>query len=268
MFEQIIAIAGVPRSGTSWLGQIIDSNPQVRYRYQPIFSYAFKDAVDEDSSKEEYIQFFYDIYKSRDDFLCQKDKKEKGLYPHFDKVEKPSVLAFKNVRYHYLLEDMLQYFDNLKVVGIVRHPCGVINSWLTTPKEFPADADPMEEWRYGECRNTGPEEYWGFEKWKEVANFFLRLKEGYTGKFYLLKYAKLVENPVQNTQELFHFLGLGYTDQTHEFLLSCHERHDKDNYSVYKDKSVREKWRWQLDERIQEEIISEIKGTKLETFLI
>ena len=41
-FDRIISIHGVPRSGTSWLGQILDSSPKVRYKFQPLFSYAFK----------------------------------------------------------------------------------------------------------------------------------------------------------------------------------------------------------------------------------
>ena len=38
-----LALFGCPRSGTSWLGQIFNSAPDVAYRYQPLFSYEFKD---------------------------------------------------------------------------------------------------------------------------------------------------------------------------------------------------------------------------------
>ncbi|MFW6040705.1 MAG: sulfotransferase family protein [Thermoplasmatota archaeon] len=260
MYSKIIAIVGVPRSGTSWLGQIIDSSPAVRYRYQPIFSYAFKDAVDEDSSKKEYQQFFEGIYTSDDDFLCQKERKEKGIYPTFEeKKEEPDNLAFKMVRYHHLVPDMLNYFDNLKGVGIIRHPCAVINSWLSTPKEFPDDADPKEEWRHGECRNKGhPEEYWGFEAWKEVTEMYMDLEEEYPDQFTIVKYENLVDNPFEETQELFDFLDLSYTDQTENFLRKSQERHDDDPYSVFRDKKVKEKWKWELDEEIKEEILSEL----------
>ena len=85
MFNQIIVIAGVPRSGTSWLGEIINSSPDVAYRFQPLFSYAFKDAVNADSSKKEYESFFKGIYRSLDPFLLQTDKRTAGLYPTFEK---------------------------------------------------------------------------------------------------------------------------------------------------------------------------------------
>ncbi len=269
MFSNIIFIVGVPRSGTSWLGQIIDSSPDVRYRYQPIFSYAFKDAVDMDSSKEEFNHFFTKVYNSDDDFLCQSERKEKGLYPVFDKKkDMPSFLTIKMVRYHHLILKIMEYFEELKTVGIVRHPCGVINSWLSHPNEFPERAEPKEEWRDGECRNKGhPEEYWGFEAWKEVTDMFMKLEEKYEERFMIIKYEDLVSNKIQKTKELFRFLGLDYTKQTEDFLIESQSKHHVDPYSVYKDKKVKEKWKWQLDEEIKEEILDEIRGTKFERFV-
>jgi hypothetical protein len=265
--KEIIVIAGAPRSGTSWLAQIIDSCPNVRHRFQPIFSYAFKNAVNQDSTKDDFNQFFTGIYNSDDEFMCRIKEIKEGIYPTFSKNESPKVLAFKNVRYHYLLEKMLQYFDNLKVVGIVRHPCAVINSWITTPREFPADDDPMKEWRYAECRNTGPEEYWGFEKWKEVSFLFLDLKEKFPEQFYLLKYSDLVDDSIKITKEMFKFLNLEYSDQTNDFLIASHEKHDENSYSVFKDKSVKVKWKGELCEEIQEGIIKDVEGSKLKDFL-
>ncbi|MCK5013927.1 MAG: hypothetical protein KAS66_08905 [Candidatus Omnitrophica bacterium] len=99
MYKPVIAIAGVPRSGTSWLGQIIDSSPDVVYRFQPIFSYAFKDAVNIDSNREDCERFFRGIYESTDDFLLQTDKRKAGLYPTFEKKSNPEYLAFKTCRY-------------------------------------------------------------------------------------------------------------------------------------------------------------------------
>lgn len=48
-----IAIFGVPRSGTSWLGQLFNSSERVAYRYQPLFSYAFKGRLNENSTLDE-----------------------------------------------------------------------------------------------------------------------------------------------------------------------------------------------------------------------
>ena len=42
-----IAIHSAPRSGSSWLGQILNSSPKVCFRFQPLFSYAFKDYLND-----------------------------------------------------------------------------------------------------------------------------------------------------------------------------------------------------------------------------
>jgi len=267
MYKKVVVIAGAPRSGTSWLAQILDSSPNTRYRHQPIFSYAFKNAVSLESLKEDYIKFFEGIYASRDEFLCRTQEREKGIYPTFSKNKSQEFLVFKNVRYHYLLEKMLQFFNDLKITGIVRHPCGVINSWLTTAKEFPPNANPIKEWRYGKCRNTGPEEYWGFEKWKEVAYIFLKLEEEYPNQFLLQKYSELVNNPFKETKKIFDFFEVEYNDQTNNYLIECNAKHMDDCYATFKDKKVKDKWQWELDKKIQKEIIDELKGTELEVFL-
>ena len=55
--KKTIALFGVPRSGTSWLGQIFDSCPDVIYKYQPLFSYAFKNRLNMQSSFDEISNF-------------------------------------------------------------------------------------------------------------------------------------------------------------------------------------------------------------------
>ena len=267
-FKHIVVIAGVPRSGTSWLGEIINSSPDVAYRFQPIFSYAFKDAVNIESSKEDYEHFFSGIYESSDDFLNQTDKRIAGIYPTFDKKKHPQYLAFKTCRYQYLITKMLHYFENLKLIGIIRHPCGVINSWLKNPREFPQDADPRKEWRFGSCKNKGrSEEFFGFYKWKEVAHLYLDLKEKYPNQVLIIKYESLVYHPTGMSKSVFDFTGLKFTQQTRSFLTACNAVHKESPYAVYKNKSVKDNWRSELDPYISSEIIQEIEGTRLDRFL-
>ena len=267
MYKKVIALIGMPRSGSSWLGQIFDSSPNVAYRLEPVFSYAFKDAVDENSSKEDYIEFFKGIYRSSDDFLLQTDKRKSGIYPTFSKCDRPEFLAFKTTRFHNLIRDMLKYFDNLKMISIVRHPCGAINSWLNTPGEFPSSADPMIEWRTGSCRKTAKEEFWGFNDWKKVTLFHMQLEDEYPGQFKIVRFDNLVENTKELTGELFEFTGLELEEQTLEFISKSQSRHDEDSYSVYKSKKVVESWKKSLPLHIQKEILDEIRDTKLSRFI-
>jgi len=269
MFDQVIVIAGVARSGTSWLGQIIDSSPDVAYRFQPLFSYAFKGAINPDSSREEYEHFFKYIYLSNDEFLLQTDKRDEGLYLVFkEKNENPRFLAFKTCRYQYILNKMLYYFDNVKLIGIIRHPCGVINSWLKNPKEFPQGADSIKEWRFAACKNLGrEEEFFGYYKWKEVAYIYLDLKEKYPNNVYIVKYEELVDNPIPVSKSIYDFLGLEFKNQTISFLENCHSINKEGPYAVFKDKSVKDSWKSELYRYIINEIYLDLEGTRLAQFL-
>jgi hypothetical protein len=64
-----VAIHGVPRSGTTWLGEIINSSPKTAYRYQPLFSYAHKDFLTNASTKTEINEFFIRLLQCEDDFV-------------------------------------------------------------------------------------------------------------------------------------------------------------------------------------------------------
>ena len=58
---QRIAIHSVPRSGSTWLGQIFNSSSLVIYKYQPLFSYAFKGRLSPQSTNNKIVQFFDEI---------------------------------------------------------------------------------------------------------------------------------------------------------------------------------------------------------------
>ena len=268
MYQQIIMIVGMPRSGTSWLSQILDSCPQVCFRLSPLFSYAFKNAVNENSSKEAYENVFRGAYAAHDEFMGQTRNRELGHYPVFKiKDSAPEFLVIKMTRFHNLISTILRYFENLRIAAIVRHPCGAINSWLATPKEFPQEADPMKEWRTGACRKTGPEEFWGFEDWKKVTRLHLSLAAEYPDRFTIVQYEDLVTNPVGKTRQLFSFLELPYTPQTEAFLIESQSRHDEDTHATYKDPGVKDQWKTRLHPQIQAEILKETQHTDLEQFL-
>lgn len=270
MFEQVVIIAGVPRSGTSWLGQVFDSSPNTVFRYQPLFSYAFKNAINKHSTKHEIQNFFQDIYLSDDDYINQTDNRLKGLYPTFDKYDDPFFLVYKNVRYHYLIKKIIKLFSNVKVIGIIRNPCAVMNSWLSIKNDGAAiqkDLNPMKEWRYARSKNISSEEYYGFEKWKEAAYLFNDLTDKYPNQFRIIRYEKLVENTYENTKKLFKFVGMKLDKQTIEFLDLCHKKNKDHIYSVFKSKKVVDKWKENLDSRIKNKIFDDLKNTKLEIYL-
>jgi hypothetical protein len=267
MFSRLVVLMGMPRSGTSWLSQIFDSSPETRFRLSPLFSYEFKNRLTELSSAAEWRAVLEGAYRSSSDFMSQGYRRRTGQYPVFsDKEPEPPVLVVKDTRFHDLTGALLGHFPEARVVALVRHPCGSINSWLRAPREFPAGADPRREWRSGACRKTGYGEYWGFEDWRSVTRLYLRLAEEHPERVTVARYEALVADPAGETRRLFAFCGLGYGPRTEEFLRACHRRHDASEYAVFKSPEVAERWRTELDPEIRAAILTELHGTELEVF--
>lgn len=265
-----IAIHSVPRSGSTWLGSIFDSSPEVVFRFQPLFSYGHKGQITSNSSKEEIDNFFVDILNTNDEFVLQKEAKEKGIIPTFEK-EKISTIVYKEVRYHHILKNLLENDKDIFVIGIVRNPLSVINSWLKAPKEFRKDLGwkELDEWRYAKKKNQNRvEEFNGYEKWKEVAKLFIQLKEQYPKRFYLLKYQQLLKNTEYEVKKIFNFCNLRYTKQTEHFI-NTSSKFDKssDAYSVFRSKQTDDKWKKELNPLIVQEIKHDLKGMLLEEYL-
>lgn len=264
-----VYIAGVARSGTSWLGQIFNSSPDVQFRFQPLFSYELKGRVNEDSSSEDYQKFLNDMAECKTDFLTQQKAIEQGIYPRFDKNEVHSHLVFKENRYQSIIEPMLRRNSNVCALGIIRHPCAVLHSWTNNEKEFPPGSDIRSEWRFGSCKNSGNEDYFGYYKWKEVANMYLDLALKYPDRFYLVQYEELLNRTIEKAKDMFMFFGIPWSKQTQDFLISSHSSHLDSYYSVFKNPiSLRNPtWKSKLPEFIVNEIYSDLKGTRLERFL-
>jgi hypothetical protein len=263
----VTLLMGVARSGTSWIGQVFNSAPDVSFRFQPLFSYEFKNRVDEDSESGEYLQLFRDLLAAETPFLTQRDKQEAGAYPFFQKGGEAPHLVLKENRYHSLIEPMLRRTTHPKVIGIVRNPCAVLNSWRKNAREFPPGSDLAREWRFGMCKNRGTEDYFGYYKWKEVANLYVDLEQQYPGRFRIVRYEETVADPVRVFAELFAFAGIDYGEQTKQFVEQSTSRHDDGYYSVYKASTVAEAWSSELDPYIIEQIAADLRATRLEVFL-
>jgi len=167
-----------------------------------------------------------------------------------------------------MIKKFLDTIDDVKVIGIVRNPLAVINSWLSSPREFKEAWDPMEEWRFAAQKNAGkPEEYNGFEKWKEIAVMFLWLEEKFPENFYLIRYEDLVENAIDEVKKVFTFVGLDLSQSVRLFVEKSQTIHHDDPYAVYKNPMVKDRWKNELDNRIADAIVNDLAGTELERFL-
>ena len=265
-----IAIHSAPRSGSTWLGQIFNSNPNVKYAYQPLFSFAYKGYLNETSSLETIHDFFNELVQSKDDFVNQTEGIQKGIIPQFKKNNEISHVVYKEVRYHYVIENILQKDNQIKIIGLVRNPLSVIASWLKAPKEFRKDLGWVEtqEWQFASLKNQNKqEEYNGFEKWKEVTNLFLGLEQQFPNQFLLVDYNDLLLDTELCVKKMFAFCALDFTSETKDFIVKAKETHNEDAYSVFKTKKVDNEWENNLNPEIVDAIKQDLKNTPLERFL-
>jgi hypothetical protein len=264
--DNVVAIHGAPRSGTSWLGQLFNSNPQVAYRYQPFFSYAFRGRVDAHTGAPELQRFFADLVATNDDFVLQTGSGRLSVGTHrFEKVA-ITHLVYKEVRFHHLLPHLLAMQPRLKAIGIVRDPRAVLASWTRAPREFDPTWSLQEEWRSAQRKNAGLEENWfGYERWKQLAGHFLVLSAQYQDRFRLVRYEDLIQDPESCLHALFDFCGLTFGDQTRRFVAESTSHDDGDAYGVLRQHDAPKMVG--IDAAIGDRIAEELRGTPLSQFL-
>jgi hypothetical protein len=248
--KSIIGIFGVPRTGTSWLGEILNSSPEVVYKFQPLFSYAFKNYLNVYSTKEEVKNFFDKLENTNDDFLDCVYMRTKGFYPVFDK-EEAKMLAFKEVRYLYLIPHLLEIIPNIKIIMVVRNCIDTLTSWINAPKEYKKEWDIYNEWYFAQSKNEyKPENYYGYAKWKEARMLFAEMKRIYPEKTIIVEYEKLFEDSLYETKRLYEFCELEMGKQTRNFIRDSQKNTIEDAYGVYREKEKEKKYKAYLPDSI------------------
>jgi hypothetical protein len=258
----------MPRSGTNWLSQIFASSPDVRLKFCPLFSYEFKNKLDETSTAEDWKIFFRDVFHRKSEYLDQNYLRNKGLIPKFTHNNcSPSHLVIKTTRFHNLIPSILDLHKAVLFIHIIRDPRAVIHSWLTNPFEFPSDADPLTEWRSGACRTNGQGEFWGFDAWKSVNMQAIEMQKHYPKRFSVWSYENLTEDTAKIVGKMFAFCGLKVGHRTYEFLKESQSRHISNKKSVYKKSANLRSWKGKLNTHIAESCREEITDTPLAKFL-
>jgi hypothetical protein len=263
----LVWLAGMPRSGTTWVSQFFAASPHVRVKFCPLFSYAFKNAMSAEDDAQAWRAFFRTVYATADDYMDQLYLSSKGLIPLVgEKDPAPASLLIKSNRYHHLTEPLLQTLPEIRFIALVRDPVAAIFSWLTNPLEFPAGASPQAEWRSGACRKSAESEFWGFDDWKKVTSMHVRLAQFYPDRFFLHRYDDVARDPVQAARTMFSQVEIEFTPHVKAFIDDSRSRHDPHPRSVYKSKGGA-RWRDALDPQIVEAIHDDLAGTDLRQFL-
>ena len=260
-----IAIHSVPRSGSTWLGEILNSSPYVKYCFQPLFSYQLKDFLDECSSKEDVDRFFSMLSDTDDDFICQKSQRIAGMLPLVSKADLATHVIYKEVRYHHILENLMAVDKDIKLILLVRDPIEVMNSWINAPKEFDENWDVNEQLISAELKNMGRKEnFYGLDAWIQTTRLFEQLAKSYSERVILIKYSTLKSNPMQIVYNIFKFIDLGLTNSTRSFLSESLEKKVSDTYSVFRGGK---KSQMTLNDKLVDKITKHVTDAKLSHYI-
>ena len=263
------ALHSVPRSGSSWVGAVLNKHPEINYFFQPLFSNTFKPTLTEHSTHKEILKFFKELQNTNDSFVQQLRFGE----PNKSRNKHANRILYKEVRYHHIITNLLEKDPTIKIIGLIRNPLATINSWLEAPKEFRKDLcwNTLEEWQYASKKNEGKkEEFNGFYKWKETALLFERLKTLHPENFHLVTYAELLADTAHGFNGILNHLSLDMHDKVLQFINETKNSsmNNKDAYSIHRIKSVDDTWKTQLNPIIVQSIQTELKDSILEKYLL
>ena len=268
--QSFVIIQSVPRSGSSWLGQILNSCPRVTYRYQPLHSYTFAPLIDENSNEEEVHDFFDALARSDDPYInmCFGYRPGGVELPKFDK-HIPWRIAYKETHDFGAAVNALSACNHVMMIGLVRNPIDTLDSWFRTPSEFNPSWQIDDEWWDASAKNA---EYrgnlFGLKHWIETTRRMVSLNE-INERFRLVRYEELLEKPAFVVQNLFDWLGIPLEEQTLDFLSrSTNESVESDNsYSIFRDSQYLTSRGRRLPRAIQDQIVEIVRDAGLIEFL-
>lgn len=297
-----VLVAGVGRSGTSWLGKILDSSPQVFYKPQPddVNRYPWFRGIPSrldptpefDRFREPFARALHQMFSSHSVYLrARPDFRKAFLYngawralnlglrawckatrgggpvvriPRWIFRSDPRNVTFvlKSVVSNMRLAWIHRHFPQIKIILIVRHPGGYLNSvfrgardhrWrnIGTRKRLEGVVLPFrhrEHQKYASVIENGSES----EReliYCIVANETPILELGNSPSFKLVVYEELCARPMEVARQIFTFLDLPFSETTAEFLSDSTSHEHSGYYAVYKDSSrAATKWREELSE--------------------
>lgn len=261
---KLVSLHSCPRSGSSWIQSIFEHHPTIKTIFQPLFSHAFKNIINKNSTIKDFNNFVNGLINTNDEFCTMKSNFHINNNMVFsNEKQNINMILMKNVRYHNLIETFIQLYPNIKIIGLIRNPCATINSFINAKKEY---NNTDNEWLTGDNKNINDNHFFGYLKWKQVTDIFLHIKEQYPNNIIITKYENIVDDPFNELNKICEFIEIDLHKDMSKFIIDSHKYTKNSDYSVYKSKDVKDKWKKELDKNIIKYIMNDIKNTKYQQF--
>jgi len=300
MKGHLVHIFGMRRSGTTWVAKLFDSHPNTLYRHEPDSSMQLADwpyypDLSRDSlSEEQYEEFIAAVASAGKPHISAKMPifRKAYLNPIRFQLLRGSAVTSKLFRRLFGAEhDVLDvspylppdgtlvwksveaptraglfanYRDDSRVVYVIRHPCGYLNSYVRGQDagKMPRTTDTVyDENMWRRRLRAAPAVRYGLNE--DVVRSWTRKERmiwewlidnekvlddvGDSESVYIANYDELCADPIAGTKRLFAHANLQWSPQTMEFLEQGRAKRESSYFGVYKNPMVAASaWREQL----------------------
>ena len=259
-YQNTIFLAGVARSGTTWLSNIINYNNSYRYIFEPFYekkvgickNFSPKQYIKENSSNESFLEPTKVILSGQ---------VRSKWSDRFNERIFTSKRLIKSIRANLFLKWLHLNFPNLPIVLILRHPCAVAASkiklnWQRSLDKYLKQENLMEDFLnpfYKEMERA--EELYqssndSFENhiFSWCIENYVPLKQFKPDEIYIIFYENICKNPEAEVKKLFIYLKQKYDER----VLSTSKRVSKlsrNDSAIVTGKSLIDSWRQHLTDK-------------------
>jgi len=308
-----ILVFGMPRSGTTWIGKIFDSHPDTLYLHEPDTEEKITELPRfvRPNQYKQYQQFTSEYVQQ----LTNKTSlRVNGKLPLFNKhycspilnlflklniyvakfieqtnlkiglinyikflKDKTYIIVWKSIESMARVGLLLEADKDLKLVYIIRHPCGQIASVLAGEKKkyFSSSAPISEDFAYFEALSDiklAEQQKYTLDdvramtqvqklalRWAMINDQAIEAIENYAERAIVVRYEDFCTDPVKKTKQVFKEMELPWNKKTEHFLGGI----DQESESYYSVKKIPEKAMNKWKEQLTTEEITEIKDIVL-----
>lgn len=210
-----ILVTGSHRSGTTWIGKVLDQSNNLCYLSEPT-NYDNKDSIANINYRFQYIRN-HDKTIIRD--LQQLDKEVLTLQKR---------ALFKDPLAFFSIDAFINHLD-ADVLISVRHPAAFTSSlkrlgWSHTFDHFLAQEELMNTYLYpfrDEIKDFAKNDKdvidQGILLWNMIYLNVLKFKQKYP-QIYVIRHEDLSLNPINEFQKIFDYFDLSFTEDTKQYL--------------------------------------------------
>jgi hypothetical protein len=222
-WRRTVVLAGTGRSGTTWVGDLLNSHNTYRVMFEPF--HARKIPLLRDWSYRQYLrpEDTDEIYLSAARSILSGNIRHSWIDQYNRRIVARRRLI-KDIRAQLFLGWIKHHFPEIQIILLLRHPCAVANSkiklnWATHLECFLSQpklmADFLAPFRHIIESAVDPFErhivMWCVEN-------YVPLRQFRDGGLHVAFYEHLCVNPAAEAAELMRVIGESYSDQVHRTL--------------------------------------------------